>query len=101
MSLVNLMIQLVSGVVGGTAARGAFRRGGLEILDSSMLGALGGVCCAQLLARSGLNGSVLDLASMAGQIGGGILGGGMLVLLSRTLPAIRRTDRARHRRLPP
>ena len=43
MILVNLMIQIVSGVIGGTAASGALRWGASGIMEHSLLGALGGV----------------------------------------------------------
>jgi uncharacterized membrane protein YeaQ/YmgE (transglycosylase-associated protein family) len=90
MLLVNLMIQLVSGIIGGNAASGAFSRAASGIAGNSVLGALGGLCCAQLLSPGRLVSGSLDLASMAVQIVVCILGGGALVLVTGAFRTSRR-----------
>jgi hypothetical protein len=90
MVLLNVMIQLVSGVIGGNAAGGAFRQGASAITGNSLLGAVGGVCCAQLLRSGGLESGALDLATMTTQVVAGILGGGVLVLVTGAFRASRR-----------
>jgi len=89
MVLLNLMIQIVSGVIGGNATSGAFRHGALGIAGNSVLGALGGLCCAQLLISGGPVSASLDLASMAIQVLGGIVGGSAPVLLAGAIRAMR------------
>lgn len=92
MILVNLMIQIVSGVIGGTAASGALRWGASGIMEHSLLGALGGVSFTQLLLWSGLDSGIgtLDLASIATNVLGGILGGGILVFVGSIVRVILR-----------
>ena len=95
MVLVNLMIQLVSGVVGGNAAGGAFSSRATGTLDTSVLGALGGICSAQLLGLGGLDAGSLDRSSMATQMAGSIMGGGALVLVIVIFRPRRRPGRYR------
>ena len=81
MVAVNLMIELVSGVIGGNAAGSALRRGGARTGTHTLLGSMGAVCCAQLLGLGGPESAPLDLASMAAHTAGGMTGGFALVLV--------------------
>ena len=90
MLLMNLMIQLVSGMIGGNAASGAFSHTASGTAGNSLLGALGGLCCAQLLSPGRLVSGSLDLDSMAVQIVVCVLGGGALVLLTGVFRSGRR-----------
>ncbi|MFO1503518.1 MAG: hypothetical protein U1F39_06850 [Steroidobacteraceae bacterium] len=87
MSLVYLMIQLVSGIVGGNAGGAMLRPGITRTVSNSLLGAMGGVCCAQLLGRGPLSSEVLDLVSMSMHVAGGVLGGSVLVIITGLLRA--------------
>lgn len=89
MSLVYLMIQLVSGIVGGNAGGSMLRPGVTRTVSNSLLGALGGVCCAELLGRP-MGSEVLDLVSMGINVAGGVLGGSVLVIVTGLLRARRR-----------
>jgi hypothetical protein len=94
----NLTIQLVSGVIGGNAASGALRHRASGTADNSLLGALGGVGCAQLPGLVGLGGfgsGSLDLTSLAVQMACGVIGGGALVSVIRIISARRKPGRSR------
>jgi hypothetical protein len=95
MVLLNVLIPIISGVVGGNATSGALRRGALGVTGNSVLGALGGLCCSQLLGSGGPDSGSLELASMATQMLGGILGGTAPVLVVGLFRARRRAGRSR------
>lgn len=78
----NLMIQFVSGVVGGNAASSALRPSNPGTARSSLLGALGGICCAQLPGLGEPGSTSLDLFSMAVDMSCGFAGGGVLVVVA-------------------
>lgn len=84
MDLAPLLIQLVSGAVGGNVAGSAFKNLSLGTLGNSIAGILGGGVGGQLLGMLGLaaggDGS-LDLGSIIGSVASGGVGGGALLAI--------------------
>jgi uncharacterized membrane protein YeaQ/YmgE (transglycosylase-associated protein family) len=78
-TLINLIIQVVLGAVGGNAAGATMKDADLGTLGNTIAGAIGGVGGGQLLqvlmpAIAGTAGSV-DVGSMISQaVGGGVAG---------------------------
>jgi hypothetical protein len=88
--LINLVIQLVSGVVGGNAVGAALKDYNLGSLGNTIAGALCGVGGGQLLlaampAIAGAAGGSLDVGAIIGQIVGGGAGGAILTVLAGLL----------------
>ena len=84
--LINLIIQLVSGVVGGNAAGAALKDYNLGGIGNTIAGAIGGVGGGQLLqaaipAIAAAAGGNLDVAAIIGQIVGGGAGGAILTVI--------------------
>lgn len=84
----QLIIQLVSGAVGGNAAGMASKNFSLGTLGNTLIGILGGAGGGQLLAMLGGGGAAVadaaaggggDLMSVITQVAGGAGGGGVLV----------------------
>jgi len=83
-----LIIQLLSGAVGGNLAGSLMKKYSLGTLGNSILGILGGGLGGQLLGMLGLGGaeaaaasSGLDLTSIIGSIAGGGVGGGVIMAI--------------------
>jgi hypothetical protein len=79
-TLINLIIQLVAGAIGGNAAGATMKNFDLGALGNSIAGALGGAGGGTLLTAllpmlQGAAGGNVDIAALAGQaVGGGIAG---------------------------
>lgn len=87
-TLINLIIQVIAGVVGGTAAGSRMENVDLGGLGNAIAGALGGVGGGQILAAlipalSGAQG--VDLTSIIGQLAGGGVGGAVLTIIAGML----------------
>jgi hypothetical protein len=87
-TLINLIIQIIAGVVGGTAAGSRMENVDLGGLGNAIAGALGGVGGGQILAAlipalSGAQG--VDLTSIIGQLAGGGVGGAVLTIIAGML----------------
>jgi hypothetical protein len=85
--LVDLIIQIISGVVGGNAAGAALKDYNLGSLGNTIAGALGGIGGGQLLqavipALAGAAGGNLDVGAVVGQIVGGGAGGAILTIIA-------------------
>ena len=85
-NLVGLIIQLVSGAVGGNIAGTALKQYDLGTLGNSIAGIIGGGIGGQVLAMVlGGGGAAatgnLDVASIVSQIAGGGVGGGILMVI--------------------
>ena len=82
-SLLPLIIQLVSGAVGGNLAGGLLKNLSLGTLGNSLAGILGGGLGGQLLGLLGIatGAGEMDLAGILGSIGGGAVGGGGLMAI--------------------
>jgi hypothetical protein len=85
--LINLVIQLISGVVGGNAVGAALKDYNLGSLGNTIAGALGGIGGGQLLqaampAIAGAAGGSLDIGAVVSQIVGGGAGGAILTVVA-------------------
>ncbi len=86
--IVNLVIQLVAGAVGGNGAAAAMKNVDLGKLGNTIAGALGGVGGGQLLeilmsggAAAAATGGGLDVGGIVGQLVGGGAGGAVLTIV--------------------
>lgn len=79
----NLIIQLISGIVGGNAAGSVLKDKSLGVLGNSLAGLVGGGIGGQILqALLGISSSGgLDIGSIISQIAGGGVGGGVLMVI--------------------
>jgi hypothetical protein len=85
--IVNLIIQLIAGVVGGNAAGAALKDYNLGGVGNTIAGALGGIGGGQLLqalipAIAAAAGGGLDIGALIGQIVGGGAGGAILTVIA-------------------
>jgi hypothetical protein len=85
MDLAPLLIQLVSGAVGGNAAGGLLKNLSLGTIGNSIVGILGGGLGGQLLGMLGIaagagDGS-LEIGNIVGSIASGGVGGGALLAI--------------------
>ena len=81
MNIVNLIISLVSGAVGGNAAGAVLKDKSLGVLGNSLCGILGGGIGGAILQLLGVGGQggELDIGSIIGNIASGGVGGGVLM----------------------
>lgn len=83
-SLLSIIIQLLSGAVGGNAAGALMKKFSLGTLGNSIVGILGGGLGGQLLKVLGVAASSTggaDAGSIIGSILGGGVGGGVLMVI--------------------
>jgi hypothetical protein len=83
-SLLNLVIQLLAGAVGGNAAGAVLKQYNLGPLGNSIAGIIGGGIGGQLLGMmlgGGAAGGGMDLGSFITQVAGGGVGGGLLMVI--------------------
>ena len=80
-SLLPLIIQLISGAVGGNVAGSIMKKFSLGTLGNSLVGILGGGIGGQLLGLLGVSagGGGMDISSIIGSVGSGVVGGGVLM----------------------
>lgn len=79
-----MLVQLISGAVGGNAAGAAMRKFSLRTVGNSVVGILGGGLGGQILAMLGLGGGAdggMDAGSILSSIAGGGVGGAVLLLI--------------------
>jgi hypothetical protein len=84
MDIPTLIIQLLSGAVGGNAAGKASKKIDLGVLGNSIAGILGGGLGGQILNALGIavgEGGSLDVGSIVGNIASGGVGGGVLLVI--------------------
>jgi len=85
--IVGLIIQLISGAVGGNIAAAALKQYDLGTLGNSIAGVIGGGVGAQIIGgllggggeAAGAGG--LDIGSIVGQIASGGVGGAILLVI--------------------
>ncbi len=81
----GLIIQLISGAVGGNAAGSLMKNADLGPVLNSIVGILGGGLGGQLLSMLGVGGAEaaggLDIASVITQVASGGIGGGVLLAI--------------------
>jgi hypothetical protein len=85
-TLIDLIIQIVAGVIGGHAAGATLRNWTLGTVGNTIAGAIGGVACGQLLAQlmpalANTAGNV-DVSALVGQIVSGGVGGAIFAVLA-------------------
>ena len=80
-NLLPLVIQLVSGAVGGNVAGSLMKKLSLGTLWNSIMGIIGGGLGGQILGMLGLGigGNATDLNGIIGNVIGGGVGGGALM----------------------
>jgi uncharacterized membrane protein YeaQ/YmgE (transglycosylase-associated protein family) len=96
----NLIIQLISGVVGGNAAGAALKDYNLGNLGNTIAGAIGGVGGGQILqalvpAIASAAGGELDLGAIVGQIVGGGAGGAILTVIAGLVKSMMASQQTR------
>ena len=81
----GLIIQLISGAVGGNVAGSLMKNANLGPVLNSIIGILGGGLGGQLLAMLGVGGAeaagTMDIASIVTQVASGGIGGGVLLAI--------------------
>lgn len=87
-SIIPLIIQLISGAVGGNVAGALFKNISLGTLWNSVAGIVGGGLGGQILqallgvdAGSVAAGGSVDIGSILSQVAGGGVGGGVLMAI--------------------
>jgi len=77
----QIIIQLISGALGGNAAGAAMKNLSLGTLGNSIAGIVGGGIGGQILAALGAGGGAegLDVASIVQSVAGGGVGGAVLL----------------------
>jgi hypothetical protein len=82
---IGLIIQLISGIVGGNVAGAALKEKSLGTLGNSLAGLVGGGLGGQilqaLLGIGAAGGGGLDIGAIISQIAGGGVGGGLLMIV--------------------
>src|SRR5438128_2319990 len=85
-TLINLMVQLLAGAIGGNAAGAAFKDYDLGMLGNTITGAIGGGVIGQalqaLLPSLAVGSGGLDIGALLGQIVGGGVGGAILAVIA-------------------
>jgi uncharacterized membrane protein YeaQ/YmgE (transglycosylase-associated protein family) len=86
MDSVGLVIQLVSGAVGGNVAGALLKKFSLGTVGNSIVGILGGGLGGQLLGMLGVGGAgagggAMDFGSLLPSVAGGGVGGGVLMAI--------------------
>jgi hypothetical protein len=82
-TLINLIIQIIAGVIGGNAVGAGMKDASLGGTGNTVAGALGGIGGGQLLAAvipvvAGPAGGGVDITSIIGQLAGGGIGGAIV-----------------------
>jgi len=81
----GLIIQLISGAVGGNIAGSLMKNANMGTLLNSVIGILGGGLGGQVLAMLGMGGAAaaggMDIASILSQVASGGVGGGILLAI--------------------
>jgi len=83
MEFLPLIIQLISGAVGGNVAGSFLKNFSLGTIGNSIVGILGGGIGGQILAMVGLNigGGAMSLMGIIGTVLSGLVGGGVLLAI--------------------
>lgn len=83
MDIVNLLISLVSGIVGGNVAGAAMPEKSLGAVGNSITGILGGGLGGIILQALGLfnQPGTVDIASILSNIGSGGVGGAIIMII--------------------
>ncbi|MBO0763402.1 MAG: hypothetical protein J2P50_02240 [Hyphomicrobiaceae bacterium] len=93
MDLINLLVQLLSGAVGGNVAGGLSRTGGMGAPGNTLAGAVGGGIGGQILsvllslAAARNSAGSLDIPGFVSQLLAGGLSGGVLTAILNMIRA--------------
>jgi len=83
MNWIGLIIQLISGVIGGNLAGGAMKNANLTPMVKSIAGLIGGLGGGQLLGLVGAGGAEgMDIAGLISSVVGGGAGGAILTAIA-------------------
>jgi uncharacterized membrane protein YeaQ/YmgE (transglycosylase-associated protein family) len=90
MNIINLIISLVSGAVGGNAAGAVMKDKSLGTAGNSVAGILGGGIGGAILQALGLGGEggTVDLTSILQSIASGGVGGGVLLAIVSAIKGV-------------
>ncbi len=83
-AIIPLVIQAVSGMVGGGVMSGILKQAAMGLLPKLLAGGLGGIGGASVLgsmiggAMGGDPAGGMDMGNILGNVGGGLVGGGVL-----------------------
>jgi hypothetical protein len=100
MDITNLLVQLLSGAVGGNVAGAAMKKSSLGTLGNSIAGILGGGLGAQIMSALGVAGAAaggpaaaaMSLEQIVSNVAGGGVGGAVLIAI---IGAIRKSMAAK------
>lgn len=100
MDITNLLVQLLSGAVGGNVAGAAMKKSSLGTLGNSIAGILGGGLGAQIMAALGGAGlpagdpaaAAMSMEQIVSNVAGGGIGGAVLIAI---IGAIRKSMAAK------
>ena len=81
MTVVNLIVLIFGGVLGGNFAGGVLKKYGLGVIGNTIAGGVGGVFVGQVLARFLGMSDVSVMVDVIANIAGSVVGGGILVLM--------------------
>jgi hypothetical protein len=93
MDMINLLVQLLSGAVGGNVAGGLSRTGGMGAPGNTLSGAVGGGIGGQILsallslAAARNSAGALDIPGFVSQLLAGGLSGGVLTAILNVIRA--------------
>jgi len=79
--MVDLIIQLISGAVGGNLAGSLLKKYSLGTIINSIVGIIGGGLGGQILGSLGVSTGTTDIGGIIGSILGGGVGGGILMTI--------------------
>jgi len=84
MDIASLIVQLLSGAVGGNVAGGVMKKLSLGTVGNSIVGILGGGIGGQILGMLGVGGATsgsTEVGSIVASVAGGGVGGGVLLAI--------------------
>ena len=83
MNIISLIIQVISGAVGGNVAGAAMKENSLGTVGNSIAGivggGLGGTVLQMLIGSAAAGGGSMDLTSILSNVAGGGVGGAILM----------------------
>src|SRR5499427_4826784 len=85
MNIISLIIQIISGAVGGNVAGAAMKENSLGTLGNSIAGivggGLGGTILQMVIGSAATSGGSMDLTSILSNVAGGGVGGAILMAI--------------------
>jgi uncharacterized membrane protein YeaQ/YmgE (transglycosylase-associated protein family) len=81
-TLIDLIIQIIAGVVGGHAAGATLKNYTFGVIGNTIAGAIGGVVGGQFLQQLVPALANVDIGALIGQVGVGVVCGAILTVLA-------------------